>query len=147
MGVRFSIKSAFKTVIHWNGESGAGVDVHGNKDSKHWSVDASHLKGTVAEYQTKEELQARIESDLKKYLSSNLYTDDVYLIVMDDGRIDTNFIEDGEGNILDADEQDEHQNKKTPMYLCDYTFEVEIQSVYHPEIEELNALLPNSEHA
>lgn len=144
MKIQLKIVSALKTISHWNNEKGANVDESGVYQPDIWHGDAVYLKGIVKQYSSMEELKLNAEKDFKKYLTDNMYTDVTYLNIMDDGRIDTNLIEDSESNPLNIDERiDFHKNKK-PMYICDYSLKVEIQNVYEPDVSELNGLFPSA---
>lgn len=145
MSVQLAIKNVIKTVSYWNNLKGQGVKVDGETDTKSWLIDCDYLTDVVKSYETMDELKSNCEKDFKEYLSKNLYSDVKYLIIMDDGRIDTNFIENGDSEILDIEEQERTEKDGNQLYICDYSFDIEIREVFEPNANMLCELFPSAE--
>ncbi len=136
MKVKFSFD---KMVSYWHKDNGAGVKVDGMPDMSHWHTDVDWLNESVI-INSADEVQKALEDVLEKnYMPSS------YLLIMDDGRVSFNVLEDREGMTLNDKEADRLHDSGEQVYLCDYSVYIEIQEVYEPTVTQLQQMLPNAE--
>lgn len=129
-----------KNVSYWSSENGQGVKNDGTFEFGTWGHDYSFMNTSVI----LESIDSLADA-LIKVLEANYLPHD-YFAVMDDGRVSFNTIENGNGDILSPEEQDEYDKRDEQLYICDYDVMIEIQQVYEPNMEQLVSLLPNAEY-
>lgn len=129
-----------KSITYWSSEYGANRKIDGELSFTHWSNDISHCDKSVSINSLDE-----VESSLKEILQNNYLPTD-YFIIMDDGRISFNTIEDGENDIVSSEDAKKIEADGGQLYICDYSVYIEIQEVYEPTIAQLQTIFPKAEY-
>lgn len=139
MSIKLDLKF-LKMTSYWNGKHGAEMTVDGKHDSGHWHTDCDWLNGVIVvdEFQD-------VEQAVKDHLAKH-YLPNEYLLIMDDGRLCFNCIEDNSSNIIDTtEEQDEIEAEGKQLYICDY--DIYINIIAEPTAEQLSIMFPSAEKA